>query len=242
MVREVWKSFGASVRGPGHVRAAIPNQDAFCIKRYDWGKVAVVSDGVGSCSTSEYGAKAVCRAVSLVSGRFDFQNGGISSLVEQFHEQWLLSIMPFKPETSSATCVFSICFNDSSTVLLGMLGDGLAAVLKSDGTYFELTEDKNDGFSNQTGAFSPWTRPENWRSASFGAGECKAVLLCTDGIADDLLPEQHENFVRHIYERGHSCPVETSTRELRKMLENWPVPKHSDDKTLVCIYQCEEDA
>ena len=29
MVTSQWRHFGISVRGPGHVRACVPNQDAF---------------------------------------------------------------------------------------------------------------------------------------------------------------------------------------------------------------------
>ena len=63
MVTSQWRHFGISVRGPGHVRACLPNQDAFHVDSYKWGDVAVVSDGVGSCPTSEHGSSAACRAV-----------------------------------------------------------------------------------------------------------------------------------------------------------------------------------
>ena len=124
---------------------------------------------------------------------------------------------------------------------IGMLGDGLIAVLKSDGSYLELYEDKNDGFSNQTNAISENTRVGQWKTASLVRDECLAVLLCTDGVSDDLLPEQRSGFVRHIFERVHNYAAITLSREIRKMLENWPVPKHSDDKTLVCLSKYPEE-
>ncbi len=43
-----WRSFGASVRGPGHVSSGLPNQDAWSRTLRSWGEVVVVSDGVGS--------------------------------------------------------------------------------------------------------------------------------------------------------------------------------------------------
>lgn len=239
MVKGLWRSFGASVRGPGHVRASLPNQDAFCSNSYFWGSVIVVSDGVGSCSTSEYGAKAACRAVCLVAKKQGAAVVDTSFLIEEIHKKWLKVIEPFKPETSSATCLFAIC-PISSPITLGMLGDGLAAVLKSDGSYIELCEDKNDGFSNQTGALSFKNLPEQWKTLTFDPKDCSAILLCTDGVADDLLPAQRENFVRHIFEQGHMCSIGSARRAVRRMLEDWPVPKHSDDKTLVCIYRNEE--
>ena len=31
----------------------------------------------------------------------------------------------------------------------------------------------------------------------------------------------------------------TASRLAREMLENWPVPKHSDDKTIACLFRAE---
>lgn len=241
MVTARWKIFGASVRGPGHVREYLPNQDSFRVASHIWGDVAVVSDGVGSCSTSEYGSAAVCLAVVCTAENWHDMNDNIDALVEQIQKNWLVQIQPFEPKDCAATCLFVIRPVEGR-IILGMLGDGLVAVLKTDGTYMELYEDKDGSFSNQTDALSERTQIEQWRTASIVQEECCAILLCTDGVADDLLPEKRGDFVHHIYTQGQKFATGTVTHELRKMLENWPVPKHSDDKTLVCLYQCQEEA
>ncbi len=240
MVTVRWKSFGASVRGPGHVRVCVANQDSFRVASHIWGDVAVVSDGVGSCRNSEYGSIAACTAVVRTAESWN-EIHNIDALAVQIHTSWLDHIQPFKPKCCAATCLFAIRPAEGR-MILGMLGDGLVAVLKTDGSYMELCEDKDDRFSNQTAALSEKTPLEQWRTASIAQEECCAVLLCTDGVADDLLPEKREAFVRHIYTQGQKFAAVTVARELRRMLENWPVPKHSDDKTLVCLYQCQEDA
>ena len=45
----------------------------------------------------------------------------------------------------------------------------MAKIIKTDGTYLELCEKKNDGFSNQTSALSLKSQPEDWRFISLKA-------------------------------------------------------------------------
>ncbi len=234
-----WKSFGASVRGPGHYRACIPNQDSFIKKAGSWGNAIAVSDGVGSRPISHYGSHAACRAVINAASNWMEINENTETLLEQIHVNWLSGVKPFSPGDCAATCLFAIRPTEGQ-IVIGALGDGLAGVLKTDGSYFELCEDKGYSFSNLTTALSERTTIQQWKTAIITQEECAAILLCTDGVADDLLPEKREGFVRHIYQQAQKTSLVTAKRNLRKMLEKWPVPKHSDDKTLVIFYKCQE--
>ena len=234
MVMGNWKTFGASVRGPSHIRNGLPNQDALKTYCNTFGEVAVVSDGVGSLRTSEYGSKAACRAVIRAAWNWKQMDEKTELLLAEIHQNWLAEVEPFSPEESSATCLFVIRPKQGK-IVLGMLGDGLVAVLKTDGSYEELIENKDVCFLNQTTALSPDTQIGHWRTLLLDQDECCAIVLCTDGVADDLLPEKRADFVRNLYEQGQHFAVVTLAGELRNMLENWPVPKHSDDKTLVCL-------
>ncbi len=239
MVTTRWKSVGASVRGPGHARACMPNQDSFKIVQNIYGNTVVVSDGVGSRSTSHYGSYAACRAVANAARNWMQMNGSTDELIEQIHANWISGIKPFNPENCSATCLFAICPMEGP-IVLGMLGDGLIGVLKKDGSYLELNEDKTNSFSNQTIALSEKNTIRQWKTALIGQEECVAILLCTDGISDDLIPEKRNGFIEHIYHQVQKISLITAARNLRKMMEKWPVPKHSDDKTLVFLYKCRE--
>lgn len=236
MVTGPWQAFGASVRGPGHFRENRPNQDAYRIARRAWGDVAVVSDGVGSLPTSEHGSAAACRAVVSACRTWNPARDGTTVLFGLIHREWLSRVAPFAPAESAATCLFAFRPADGGPIVLGMLGDGLVAALGKDGTYLELCEDKNDWFSNQTEALSENTQPERWRTASVRQEDCTGLLLCTDGVADDLIPSAREGVVRHICGQAATRSVPAAARALRKMLENWPVPKHSDDKTMACMF------
>lgn len=237
IVKNMWKCFGASVRGKGHIRAGIPNQDSFRISNLKWGDVAVVSDGVGSCPHAAEGSFAACKAIVYEAKKYHKNKEGINAFLSNAHKIWAGCISPFKPNESSATCLFAIRPNGES-ILAGMLGDGMISVLKTDGSYAELVEDKDGYFSNQTAALSESTQPCQWKTLLLPSSECRAILLCTDGVADDIDPDKKLGFIRHIYTQARKCaPPSTASKELRKMLKNWPVPKHSDDKTLVCLYK-----
>ena len=239
MVVAQWKSLGACVRGPGHYRACMPNQDSFKIVQRSWGNSAAVSDGVGSRSTSHYGSHEACRAVITAAQNWKNMNDNAEQLVERIHANWLSGIKPFNPKDCAATCLFAIRPTEGQ-IVLGMLGDGLIGVIKTDGSYLELVEDKNNNFSNQTTALSERITIHDWRTMLIPQEECVAILLCTDGVSDDLLPDKREGFMRHIYQQVNRLSLITATRNLRKMLEKWPVPKHSDDKTLVFLYKYQE--
>ena len=235
-----WKSFGASVRGKRHARACKPNQDSFSIIRRKWGNAVVVSDGVGSCSMAHFGSCAACRAVVFAANMWLEMNDKTDALVEQIHANWLSFIKPFAPENCAATCLFAIRPIEGQ-IVLGMLGDGLIGALKTDGSYFELMEDKGDCFSNQTTPLSECTTIQQWKTRLIPQNECNTIILCTDEVADGLLPERRAEFVRQICQRGNNYSFSGASRGIRKMLENWPVPKHSDDKTLVCYYSIQEE-
>ena len=236
MVKSDWRLFGTSVRGPGHVRTGLPNQDALRIVKRKWGDVVVVSDGVGSCPTSDRGSFAACLAVIRSACQWTKTLSGPDELLKSIHQNWIKRLGVFSPRESAATCLFA--FRPiAGRMILGMLGDGLIAVLKSDGSYAELSDDKVECFSNQTAALSENVPVGRWRTMAIEQDECDAVFLCTDGIADDLLPERREEFVRWIFDNAQPLSKSALKCEMRKMLEQWPTPKHSDDKTLAALFR-----
>ena len=95
-----------------------------------------------------------------------------------------------------------------------MLGDGLAALVKSDGSVVSLSENKTQGFSNITTALSANVSAKDWQYLSLSAEQCIAVLLCTDGVADDL--DNADGFVSSFVEAHRTlasvAPTGASTR------------------------------
>lgn len=229
-----WKSFGASVIGPSHIATGKPNQDAWAAFHHIWGDGIVVSDGLGSKSLSDFGSKAACTAVESAVRRFASARaaGSQPDLLEDIRNGWLESIAPLDPKDAYATCIFAFRLGDG-IVRMGLLGDGCAAAVKQDGTVTSLTEDKTDSFSNVTNALSPATSEAQWSLLEVPESECEAVVLCTDGISDDL--EDIDGFMTGFVTAFRGLARMTAARQALEMLDDWPVPKHSDDKTIACL-------
>jgi hypothetical protein len=157
---------------------------------------------------------------------------GRDFLLERIKNNWLSNIRPLDPEDCSATCLFAVQFGDG-LIHFGMLGDGLVAVIKTDGSIVSTTEDKDCSFSNITSTLSSNVSPKDWRYFSLPEEGCIAVLLCTDGVADDL--DDVDGFVSGFLEGLFSVAKMTANRRTRQMLEKWPTPKHNDDKTIACL-------
>ena len=229
-------TFGATERGPGHIKSGIQNQDYFLIKKYKAGTVLVVSDGVGSCSNSHLGSRAVCRAVTGVL--HDYMNitdrsVDIKDVLRLIHAKWLFDLSPLIAETCCATVLFALV--QQQKVVLGRLGDGMICV-GINGKDLIITEDKQDSFSNITQCMRYSFKYENWEIQEFAAPELDYILLATDGISDDIsVDEKKIAFSRKFAQSYLADPSRLRTFRIKKMLKSWPVPHHSDDKTVACI-------
>ncbi|MCQ4292106.1 MULTISPECIES: PP2C family serine/threonine-protein phosphatase [Stutzerimonas] len=230
----LWRSFGASVPGPAHLAAGTPNQDAWTASHRSWGDAIVVSDGLGSKPYSSFGSKAACQAVAQACR--SRAGAASASLLQRITSNWLSLVAPLEPRDCAATCLFA--FRAGNGVIhLGMLGDGLVAAIRSDGSVMTLTDDKSQGFSNITSALSQRVSERHWQITSLPERDCLAILLCSDGVADDL--EDIPGFVTGVIEAHRSLAAVTASQRLQAMLEHWPTPKHSDDKTIACL--CREE-
>lgn len=233
-----WKSFGASVIGPAHVAASKPNQDAWASFHCVWGDCIAASDGLGSKPFSNIGSHAACRAVGKVFHACRQQakvDDGFFS--HEITTNWLTRIAPLRASDCAATCLFAIQQGDGM-FRMAMLGDGLIATLKTNGSVVSLTEDKSQGFSNVTKALSSEKSTQDWQHLTLQETECDAILLCTDGVSDDL--EDLDGFVKGFVQGHRNLAAISANRHSRAMLEHWPTPKHSDDKTIVCL--CREES
>lgn len=232
-----WENWGASVIGPFHVKAGLPNQDAWMVRRYKWGNVVVVSDGLGSKAHSDVGSKAACLAVFGAARCFQKNpDANIVDVLRLIHANWLVKIAPYAPSDCSATCLFAIQIK--GVITLGRLGDGMiAAIGETDESCRLLSDDKQDSFSNYTSSLQEAFEPDQWETATVDSAEYHAVVLCTDGIADDLLPEKQRSFARELCAAYANLDWKERKRDLKRWLNEWPVPGHSDDKTIACLFK-----
>jgi len=233
----VWRSFGASVIGPGHIAAGKPNQDAWASLHHVWGDGIVVSDGLGSKPFSDFGSRTACLAVaSAVRACSGSHNMDRTILPDRIKNKWISLLTPLHLHDCAATCLFAFRIRHAS-VLIGMLGDGLAAAVRADGSVVLLTDEKEEGFSNITAALSPEVTEKDWRWLSLPEEDCLSIVLCTDGVADDLIDAN--GFVKEFCDVHRGLASVSAARRAREALENWPTPKHSDDKTIACLFRVE---
>ena len=233
-----WHCIGASVIGPGHIRNNLPNQDAWLYKQTPISDCAVVADGLGSKQNSDVASWGICKSVIKASdslendpnNHFDPSDFLLKAMYFFGDE-----VNGFSRKDCATTCL--ICLRFNGKIHLAMLGDGLLAAMLKTGEIVIIKDDKSDSFANLVSALDPESIETDWLYREINEDECKAILLCTDGVGDDLVDVQ--GFFQGFVEAFAPLDTDEASQKIQEMLENWPVPKHSDDKTLVCLFSDE---
>lgn len=228
--------FGASVRGPLHRREGRPNEDAWLHARGRFGSLAVVCDGLGSRPNARAGARAACiavrEAVSLWSKADDAPLSYLPHLVEVL---WRLRLHPTAPSSAATTCLLALS-TPKGACILGGVGDGL--VLVRTGAAIEvIVSERGEDFANETRGLGASTGPRAWTLAALPPADMeRVVVLATDGVADDLVPERFDGFCDWLIDSFRPLAPRERHRKLAAELRAWPTPGHLDDKTLAVVH------
>ena len=113
----------------------------------------------------------------------------------------------------------------------------IAALGETEENHLILSDNKQDSFSNYTNSLQQEFKPDQWETATIKSTVCNAVVLCTDGISDDLLPEKQMIFAQELYSTYADMESEKRKRDLKRWLNEWPVLGHTDDKTIACLFK-----
>lgn len=211
------------------------------MRHFRAGVAVAVSDGLGSCPHSDVGSRAACRSViEAASLHFRYSFASLTSMPTLVQHLWGLMLSGHPPAECSATCLF-VAVRHEGTAVLAQLGDGLIAACRGDGAVDLLMPDKSDSFSNLTVGLASNQAAGCWRTVTVPADQYCAFVLCTDGIADDLEPTAMREFSWEVFSHYRQSARRDRGREVRRWLRAWPVPGHSDDKTIACIYRSEGD-
>ena len=226
--------------GPGHISSRKPNQDAWSSFHHSFCDGIVVSDGLGSKDFSHLGSVAACMAVERAV--FSIWTDECDSVDEDFldniRDYWLDHVGGLEPRSAAATCLFAMVYG--SMTWIGQLGDGCAAAIRKDGRVAVLSDDKSGSFSNMTESLSANVSADRWRLACIPEEQVSALVLCTDGISDDIVGlDKLQGFMKGFAESSAGVASVVAAREARDMLEHWPTPKHTDDKTIACLLKKE---
>ncbi len=222
---------GSSVRGPAHQLNDLPNQDALCVKGMRKGWCIAIADGLGSRKLSHIGSK---KAVQLARNHTRLTSEVTHDSVGMALRHAWLAHFGDHYSAFETTCLWAWVDNEGRGVA-GQVGDGLLLV-KSRGV-FKVISNPRENFSNQTATLAQ-ANSSNWVSADIeltipGDG----VMLMSDGISDDLIPEQLEPFFDAIYQRQLRSNKRRMRQWLTKELQGWSTPHHGDDKTIAGIFR-----
>lgn len=230
----IFKQFGHSEIGPLHKKYQQPNQDAFCHYAYSWGELIALSDGLGSHTLSQYGSQAACDAAHRLLDQWH-QSPELSAtdLLTMFHQNWLQNLAG--QDISQCGCTILMVLRLESTLFWAQLGDGLSVLFRNDTSEPECLTRKSDLFSNQTEALKEKFNPTQWQMGYFDVNVCRGFFLCSDGIADDLELGQQAAFFKQLYIQYQPLTEQQIIVDIKQWLQHWPVPRHSDDKTLVAM-------
>ena len=221
----IWNGWGVSEIGPLHIKENIPNQDSFVVKKYKWGIVGVVCDGLGSKKYSHIGSKALVNAITKAA-QFSFEKD-INLFEPLVKSLWDINIYPYTYNETSTTLLFSIVKNNK--VYIGRVGDGAIVVFGKKSLLLE--EDKNI-FTNYT---TPFGRDQKIQWHIFDASEIDSIVMSSDGISEDLKKDKLLNFFKNYTDNYKNMQPNKRVYEIKQWLKNWPVRGHSDDKTIVAL-------
>ncbi len=230
-----YTKFGSSVIGPLHIKNELPNQDSFITKNYSWGNIVVVADGLGSKKYSDIGSNKICKAVCESVVKFvKIDNASLKDLFRLIHSNWIINITPHYYRDCSTTCLIAIQIHNR--LIVARLGDGMIIAESSDDNTIILADAKDDSFSNMTNCMSDRFNYADWQVYDLKDFNTKYVILCSDGIADDLEDDKKVSFANSLYTSYLGKNTRTINRDIKNWLEKWPVPKHTDDKSIAGLF------
>lgn len=223
--------------GPAHRAQGTQGQDALQLRGWRGGWIAAVADGLGSRVHSATGARLAVQVAQQVARDWPAESWlelSAREVATDIYRRWLAAV-PWADKGLAATTLLLVACDAAGRARTWQIGDGLV-LLCTQGVAQPLTPAR-DGFGNQTRALGmdrAWTA---WHTADFALKEPgDMVLLMTDGVADDLLPDALDEFAS-VVRRDLACRSRRAGRRwLNHELTHWATPLHGDDKTLAAVF------
>lgn len=224
------------------------NQDAFRTGSDENNELAyiIVADGLGSCRYSDQGAGRIAGivedwVVKKLPGYVYLSDNVANILAKRMVEEWNASYEADKICSYDTTVHLAVFYKGS--ILVGGIGDGMILVDYDDLVCKDYIDDGNL-FSNVTNSMcSPYVDEllgfEVIPADSYK--EYATVIISTDGISDDLIPEKKLTLPGYFREAIDKNGLDDLQKELRDWISDWETQSHSDDRTL-CYIVIEKEA
>lgn len=226
----------ATVIGPSHEAQGGPNQDALRLRGSQGGWFLAVADGLGSRPLSHVGSRLAVRVAEKCLRRGLFERSPREA-IQDFYRAWLTAL-PSNDPSSMATTILAASVREDGRCSIVQLGDGFV-LYRAGGDFGVLTGDRA-GFANETAALGVTRSFGAWQHTSFVLSQPRdGVMLMTDGLADDLVPERLDGFFDRLIGVAAKRSRRNGKRWLARQLRAWPTPLHADDKTVGLIFRAD---
>lgn len=224
------------------------NQDAFRIGVDKNNELAyiIVADGLGSCKYSAQGSSRIAEIVeswvlNKLPGYAYLTDNVANILAKRMVEEWNASYEMDVIYDYDTTVHLAVFYRGS--ILVGGIGDGMILVDYDDLVCKDFINDGNL-FSNVTNSMCSLSVNELLGFEIISVDSYKehaSIIISTDGIADDLIPEKKLTLPGYFRETIDKNGVDNLQSELQDWIWNWETESHSDDKTL-CYLAIEKEA
>lgn len=223
-------SGGFSFQGSYHNK----NQDRFLSKKVAGGYIICVSDGLGSCSSSEFGSAAFCQVLEEQAEKYHCQIRDEKTFLQELHESWILQLESMKLNIANCYATALFCIINNKRLYAFRLGDGFIG-LKVDGIIHVLFDMKEELFANETNCMYEKFELEQWQKFSINVSRVDGVIICSDGVSfceTDI--EILTQFVAEFVNEYESKTKDKIDQEISVWLKSW---KSNDDKTLAYLIE-----
>lgn len=231
----MFRAVGASVTGPGHLRACQPSQDALSVRGWRGGWIAAVADGLGSKPLSGVGSRLAVQSAQAVFRETDAWKMPDRDVVRAIYKRWLARVGSPDPAAYATTLLVAACDAHGAVRYL-QIGDGLV-VTRSHGVAQDITPERS-GFSNETQALGV---DRSWSAWATGLVQIRHpgdfVLLMTDGVSDDIDAHRVGEFAEAVHREVVARTRRGARAWLTHEMTHWATPGHTDDKTMSMIFR-----
>lgn len=226
---------GFSAIGQTHLNIGLPNQDSFGIYRSKKRKkelVLVISDGIGSHKHSDIGSMAIVKAVTK-NAHLLYDRSNKNNFIKKTMKSFFKIISPYKPEECGTTCIFSAIFKDR--ICFGQIGDGICCYKINE--EFHILNEKSSDFLNETMSVTVKNSINRWDIKFYNHPNPLQIMMATDGIADDLVPDMRETFLQRLNDATQCKSRKKIEVLIKQLFDNWERPMSYDDKTLLLCFE-----
>ncbi len=226
---------GFSTIGQTHINNGLPNQDSLGVYRSKKRKkelVLVVADGIGSHKHSDIGSKAIVKSV-IKNAHLLYDRANKKEFVKKTMKTFLKNISPYKKTECGTTCIFSVIFKDR--ICFGQIGDGICCY-KINGE-FHILNDKESDFLNETISVTSKNSMNRWDIKSYSNPKTFQIMMATDGVADDLVPDMRETFLQRLNDATRGGNTKKIGDLIEQLFANWERPMSYDDKTMLLCFE-----